>query len=70
MPNPSPGCLSDQNTGDQLMHCGQWSSIGLFKGQVGAWKRERGAIVVAKEWGRVGWSSWGRMAGRNDSVMV
>lgn len=52
------------------MHCGQWSSIGLFKGQVGAWKRERGAIVVAKEWGRVGWSSWGRMAGKNDSVMV
>lgn len=29
VPSHSPGCLSDQNTGDQLTCSGQWSSKGL-----------------------------------------
>lgn len=33
VPSPSPGCLSDQSTGDQLMHCGRWSSKGLARGR-------------------------------------
>ena len=39
VPSISPRCLSDQNTGDQLMLCGQWSNVGLPRGR---WEPRRG----------------------------
>lgn len=65
-PSPSPGCLSDQNTGDQLMHCRQWSSTGLARGRWEATKGKEGPSW----WTRSGvrWVGWG--GGRNGSVRV
>lgn len=70
MPGPSAGCLSDQNTGDQLMRCGQSSSTrpqgrwepgrgreGLCGGQGAGWGEGRSGSegVRAREKIRQGW---------------
>lgn len=59
VPNPRPGCLSDQNTGDQLMHYGQWSSIGLVRGRWEPGKWREGPLWWPRS--QVGWGVWGRM---------